>query len=450
MIVPRIIERKRDGGRISDAEWQQLITAYTAGDVPDYQMSALLMAIFFRGLDGEETYALTDSMLATGSVLDLGHLTVPRIDKHSTGGVGDKVSLVIAPLAASLGIAVPMMSGRGLGHTGGTLDKLEAIPGFRTDLSLDQARAQIEKIGCALIGQTGEIAPADRKLYALRDTSATVEAVPLIAASIMSKKLAEGLTGLVLDIKRGSGSFIADEKSEFALARAMIDLGARRKVPVVALFTAMDRPLGFACGNSLEVVESIAALKGHGPEDLMRVTYALGAEMLYLAGKVSTPNDAWPLMREAIASGNALRKFAEIIAAQGGDPRVIDDPHLLPVAPLSGDYLAPRAGYIARVSPRVVGHGIISLGGGRRTMDDSIDAAVGFVIPVKPGDYVEKGEPIASTHARDEKGLAVGTKALSEAIFIADVPVAPLELISHRVTTGGRDKWKAPPETGNR
>jgi pyrimidine-nucleoside phosphorylase len=446
MIVPRIIERKRDGGRISDAEWQQLITAYTAGDVPDYQMSALLMAIFFRGLDGEETYALTDSMLATGSVLDLGHLTVPRIDKHSTGGVGDKVSLVIAPLAASLGIAVPMMSGRGLGHTGGTLDKLEAIPGFRTDLSLDRARAQIEKIGCALIGQTGEIAPADRKLYALRDTSATVEVVPLIAASIMSKKLAEGLTGLVLDIKRGSGSFITDEKSELALARAMIDLGARREVPVVALFTAMDRPLGFACGNSLEVVEAIAALKGHGPEDLMRVTYALGAEMLYLAGKVSTPNDAWPLMREAIASGNALRKFGEIIEAQGGDAAVIDDSRRLPASPFRGDYLAPRAGYIARVSPRVVGHGIISLGGGRRTMDDSIDAAVGFVIPVKPGDYVEKGEPIAFVHARDEKGVRVGEKALLEAIFIADSPVAPLDLISHRITAAGRDRWKAPAE----
>ena len=445
MIVPRIIERKRDGGRISDAEWHQLINAYTADEVPDYQMSALLMAIFFRGLDSEEMYALTDAMLGTGSVLDLAHLRVPRIDKHSTGGVGDKVSLVIAPLVASLGVAVPMMSGRGLGHTGGTLDKLEAIPGFRTDLSLDRAKAQIEKIGCALIGQTGEIAPADRKLYALRDTSATVEAVPLIAASIMSKKLAEGLTGLVLDIKRGSGSFITDERSEILLAKAMIDLGAHRRVPVVALFTAMDRPLGFACGNSLEVAESIAALKGHGPPDLMRVTYALAAEMLYLADKVATPNDAWPLLREAIANGNALRKFSEIIEAQGGDPRVIDDPRVLAAAPFCADYLAPRAGYIARVSPRVVGHGIISLGGGRRTMDDDVDPAVGFIIPVKPGDYVEKGEPIGSTYARDEKGLAVGAAALSEAIFIADSQVEPLELISHRVTSAGRDKWKGPP-----
>ncbi len=446
MIVPRIIERKRDGGRISEVEWKELITAYTAGDVPDYQMSALLMAVFFRGLDGEETYALTDSMLATGSVLDLAHLSIPRIDKHSTGGVGDKVSLVIAPLIASLGIAVPMMSGRGLGHTGGTLDKLESIPGFRTDLSLDRARAQIEKIGCALIGQTGEIAPADRKLYALRDTSATVEAVPLIAASIMSKKLAEGLTGLVLDIKRGSGSFITDEKSELALARAMIDLGARRNCPTIALFTAMDRPLGFACGNSLEVIESIAALRGNGPDDLMKVTYALAAEMLFLAGKVSKPDDAWPMLRQAIASGQALEKFAEIIDAQGGDRRVTDDPRRLETAPYHGEYTAPRTGYITRVSPRVVGHGIISLGGGRRTMDDDIDPAVGFVIPVKPGDHVEKGEPLGTIHARDQRGLAVGRKALSEAIFIADSPVAPLDLISHRVTAAGRDKWKAPPE----
>jgi pyrimidine-nucleoside phosphorylase len=445
MIVPRLIERKRDGGRISEAEWHELIDAYTAGNVPDYQMSALLMAIFFRGLDGEETYALTDSMLASGSALDLSHVTVPRIDKHSTGGVGDKVSLVIAPLVASLGIAVPMMSGRGLGHTGGTLDKLESIPGFRTDLTLDRARVQIEKIGCALIGQTGEIAPADRKLYALRDTSATVEAVPLIAASIMSKKLAEGLTGLVLDLKRGSGSFITDEKSELALARAMIDLGTRRKIPVIALFTAMDRPLGFACGNSLEVIESIESLKGNGPVDLMQVTYALAAEMVFLAGKVSEPDDAWPMLRDAISSGRALEKFGEIIEAQGGDRSVIDDTTRLPTAPFKAEYLAPRAGHIARVSPRVVGHGIISLGGGRRTMHDDIDPSVGFVIPLKPGDQVEKGQAIGTVYARDEKGLAVGQKALSEAILIADSPVAPLDLISHRITATSRDKWKAPP-----
>jgi pyrimidine-nucleoside phosphorylase len=444
MIVPRIIERKRDGGRISATEWHELVRAYTAGDVPDYQMSALLMAIFFRGLDGEEMYALTDAMLSSGAVLDLAHIPTPRLDKHSTGGVGDKVSLVIAPLIASLGVSVPMMSGRGLGHTGGTLDKLESIPGFRTDLSLDRARAQIEKIGCALIGQTGEIAPADRKLYALRDTSATVEAVPLIAASIMSKKLAEGLTGLVLDIKRGSGSFITDEKSELALANAMIHLGERRGVPVVALFTAMDRPLGCACGNSVEVIESIDALRGRGPLDLMRVTFALGAEMLLLAKKVASIDAAWPMMKQAIDSGRALEKFGEIIEAQGGDRRVIDDPKRLPLAQSRGEYTAPRSGYVARVSPRVVGHGIIALGGGRRTMDDEIDPSVGFVINVKPGEHVKEGEQIATIHARDESGVAIGRKALSEAIFIADSPVDSLDLISHRVTAKGREKWKGP------
>ena len=444
MIVPRIIERKRDGGRISDAEWHELINAYTAGDVPDYQMSALLMAIFFRGLDGEEMYALTDAMLASGDVLDLSHLDVPRIDKHSTGGVGDKVSLVIAPLVASLGVAVPMMSGRGLGHTGGTLDKLESIPGFRTDLSLDRARAQIEKTACAMIGQTGEIAPADRKLYALRDTSATVEAVPLIAASIMSKKLAEGLTGLVLDIKRGSGSFITDEKSELALARAMIDLGERRNCPTVALFTAMDRPLGCACGNALEVIESIEALSGQGPPDLMKVTFALAAEMLVLAKKVKKPDDAWPMLRDAVSSGRALEKFGEIIEAQGGDRKVVDDPTRLPTAPFHAEYTAPRDGVVARVSPRVVGHGIISLGGGRRTMDDDIDPAVGFVIQAKPGDHVKKGQRLGAIYARDEHGIAVGKTALSEAIQIADAPVEPLDLISHRVTGKVRERWKPP------
>jgi pyrimidine-nucleoside phosphorylase len=248
----------------------------------------------------------------------------------------------------------------------------------------------------------------------------------------------------VLDIKRGSGSFITDEKSELALARAMIDLGARRNCPTIALFTAMDRPLGFACGNSLEVIESIEALRGEGPDDLMKVTFALAAEMLFLAHKVSTPDDAWPMLRNAVASGRALEKFGEIIQAQGGDRSVIDHPTRLPTAPSRAEYLAPRDGIVARVSPRVVGHGIISLGGGRRTMDDDIDPAVGFVIPIKPGDNVKKGQPIGTVYARDEKGLAVGRRALTEAILIADAHVAPLELISHRITATSREKWKGP------
>ncbi|MBA3340215.1 MAG: thymidine phosphorylase [Gemmatimonadaceae bacterium] len=448
MIVPRLIERKRDGLRLEEDQWHELIAAYADGRVPDYQMSALMMAIHFRGLDAPEMAALTDAMLKSGSTLDLGHLGRPRIDKHSTGGVGDKVSLLIAPLAASLGIAVPMMSGRGLGHTGGTLDKLESIPGFRTALSLAETTRQIESIGCALIGQTDEIAPADKKMYALRDTSATVEVVPLIAASIMSKKLAESLTGLVVDVKRGSGSFITNEKSEIALARAMIELGANHGCPVVALFTAMDRPLGFACGNSVEVVEAIRALKGDGPEDLMTVTYALGAEMLLLAGLASTAADAWRMMRVAIESGSALEKLGQIIEAQGGNPRVTDDLGLLPRAAFERQFLAGRSGYILRVAPRIVGHGIIALGGGRRTIEDSIDPSVGFVITAKPGMLVEKGEPLAMIHARDEQGLAIGERVLREAIIIGDGAEASLELVSYRVTATSRERWKAPAPNG--
>src|ERR1041384_7666913 len=283
MLAHRLIERKRDGLRIEAGEWRALALAYAKGHVPDYQMAALLMACFLRGLDRGETSALTEAMLMSGDRLDLQHLGKPRIDKHSTGGVGDKVSLVLAPLVASLGVAVPMMSGRSLGHTGGTLDKLESIPGFRTDLSLAEAKKQIEEIGCAMIGQTPEIAPADQKMYALRDATATVESIPLIASSIMSKKLAEDLTGLVIDMKRGSGALIPELSRVLELAQVMIKLGADHGCPAVALVTAMDRPLGRACGNALEVEEAIAALKGEGPPDLIEVTYALGAEMLVLA-----------------------------------------------------------------------------------------------------------------------------------------------------------------------
>ena len=444
MIVPRLIERKREGGRLEEAEWHELIREYAAGKVPDYQMSALLMAIFFRGLDRGETNALTDSMIESGGRLELSHIDSARIDKHSTGGVGDKVSLILAPLIASLGVAVPMMSGRGLGHTGGTLDKLESIPGFRTNISLGQAARQVESIGCALIGQTKEIAPADRKLYALRDDTATVEAIPLIAASIMSKKLAEGLTGLVLDVKQGSGAFMPDPDRAQALARAMIQLGADRGCPVVALLTAMDRPLGFACGNAIEVRESIDALSGAGPEDLMEVTYALGAEMLLLAGAASSAADAWRLMRDSIGSGRALAKFAEIIDAQGGDARIVDNQELLPSAPVKAEYLAARDGFITEIAPRTVGHGVIAIRGGRRTMEDRIDPSVGFVITAKPGDRVRRGQILATIHALDDAGIREGKRALSEAISIADARVAPLPLVSVKITSEGLSKWEKP------
>lgn len=326
-------------------------------------MAALLMAAFIQGLSGDETNALTEAMWRSGKSLDLSRVRVPRLDKHSTGGVGDKVSLVLAPLLASLGAAVPMMSGRGLGHTGGTLDKLESIAGFRTRLSLDEARRQVERIGCVLIGQSEEIAPADRRLYALRDTTATVASIPLIAASIMSKKLAEGLSGLVLDIKRGSGAFLPPLDRGIALARLMIALGEAHGLPVVALLTAMDRPLGRACGNAIEVEEAIHALHGEGPPDLMDVTYALGAEMMVLGGLAPGRDAARRAMEVAISSGRAAGTFADIVAAQGGDPAVVEDPGRLPQAGECELYRAPRTGVVASVDPRTIGFGIIELGG---------------------------------------------------------------------------------------
>src|SRR5829696_3334475 len=403
MLAQLLIERKRDGARIEPREWRALVDAYAAGDVPDYQMAALLMAIFFRGLARDEVQALTDAMLRSGATLDLSHLAVG-------------------------GVAVPMMSGRGLGHTGGTLDKLESIPGFRTDLPLAAAAAQVERLGCALIGQTREIAPADRKMYALRDATCTVESIPLISASIMSKKLAEGLTGLVLDVKNGSGAFLPELERDLALAETMIRLGRDRGCPVVALVTAMDRPLGRACGNALEVEEAIAALKGEGPPDLLNVTYALGAEMLVLGGAAPSRDAARRAMEVAISSGRAAEKFQQIIEAQGGNPGVVDDPAALPQALACELYAAP-------------GRGVVALGGGRTRIDDAVDPAVGFVITAKPGDWVEAGEPLATIFARDHAGIDAGRAALRQAIRIADEVPAPLPLISHRVSAAGVEAY---------
>ena len=437
MIVPRLIERKRNGGRLEPAEIHDLVIAFSEGSVPDYQMAAFLMAVYYRGLERDEMNALMAAMLESGKRLDFSHLSVPRIDKHSTGGVGDKTSLILAPLIASLGVAVPMMSGRGLGHTGGTLDKLESIPGFRTLLSLEETERQVERIGCAMIGQTSEIVPADRKLYALRDATATVEAIPLIATSIMSKKVSESLTGLVLDIKRGSGAFITDLDEEIALARAMIELGDAHNCPVVALLTAMDRPLGWACGNALEVMEAIDVLKGAGPSDLREITLALGTEMLILAGVAKSAKDACALMIDAMTSGRALQKFREIVHAQGGDESVIDKPARLPKAAHKAYFLAPRSGVIQRVDPREIGHGVIALGGGRRNMEDTIDPSVGFVVTAKPGVRVSKGDALATIHARTEADLKLGESILSKAIVIDDGIPRPLPLVSHRVTAKG-------------
>ncbi len=443
MLAHGLIERKRDRGRIEAAEWRALTAAYARGDVPDYQIAALLMACFLNGLDRAETAALTDAMIASGDRLDLSHLGRPRADKHSTGGVGDKVSIVLAPLVASAGVVVPMMSGRSLGHTGGTLDKLESIPGFRTQLTLAETRKQLADVGCAMIGQTAEIAPADRRMYALRDATATVESIPLMASSIMSKKLAEDLTGLVLDLKRGSGAFLPDVDDVLELADVMIKLAADHDCACVALVTAMDRPLGRACGNALEIEEAIAALKGEGPPDLMSLTYALGAEMLVLAGVESDLDSARRELEKAIGTGRAAETFQKIIEAQGGNPGVVDDPAVLPQAVECEIFCAPRRGLVARVEPRAIGRGVTRLGGGRTRVDDTVDPTVGFVITARPGEWVEAGDPLATIFARDRAGIDAGRETLLAAIVIADEAEPPLPLISHRVTTAGAELYRA-------
>jgi pyrimidine-nucleoside phosphorylase len=441
MIVIPLIERKRDGGALSREEWRSVILAYARDEVPDYQMAALLMAVLFNGLAPHELGALTDAMVESGASLSFAADTPPRVDKHSTGGVGDKVSLVLAPLVASVGLAVPMISGRGLGHTGGTLDKLQSIPGFRVDLSLSQAREQVERLGVALIGQTGEIAPADRKLYALRDATATVDAIPLMAASIMSKKLAEGLNALVLDIKTGSGAFLPELDDGLELAETMVRLGHERGCPTLALLTAMDRPLGVACGNALEVREAIDTLRGAGPADLREVTLQLATEMVVLANGADDRPSARTALAEALDGGRALERFRQLVEAQGGDPRVLDHPTQLPQARVVEPVRSPVSGYVVTVHPRSIGQTVVGLGGGRQTMVEEIDPAVGVEVHVKPGDAVGAETPLATIHASSADAAAVARRALEDAIVVGPEPgPPPLPLVSHRVTVGGVER----------
>jgi pyrimidine-nucleoside phosphorylase len=438
MLFQSLIERKRDGAALTATEWCTALADHLEGRVPDYQMAALLMAVVWRGLAPEELAALTLAMRDSGSILEWPAKLPPRIDKHSTGGVGDKVSLVLAPLVASCGVAVPMMSGRGLGHTGGTTDKLEAIPGFRTDLSLEEVRAQVERIGVAMFGQSERIAPADRRLYSLRDVTGTVPSIPLIAASILSKKLAEGLNGLVLDVKTGPGAFMQGPEQALELARTMVALGVANGCRTTALVTAMDRPLGRAIGNALEVEEALLALEGRGPEDLTLLTRALAVEMLLLAGTEVDRSAASQQVSEALSTGRALDKFRELISAQGGNPGIVDDPGLLPQAAEVELFEAPVKGVIAAVDPLPLGRAVVEMGGGRRQLGDAIDHSVGFVVSARPGAKVLKDEPIASVFARDAAGIALGLTALREAIRIGP-PQPLLPLISHRVTTAGTE-----------
>ncbi len=428
-----IIARKRDGHALTPDEIAAFVRGVVRDEWTDYQTAALLMAIFLRGMTAEETSCLTETMMRSGVVADLAGVPGVKVDKHSTGGVGDKVSLVLAPLVAACGAPVPMMSGRGLGHSGGTLDKLESIPGFRVDLPFDAYAAQLGRIGVAMIGQTAELVPADRKLYALRDATATVESIPLICASIMSKKLAEGIDALVLDVKFGRGAFMKEKTQARELAAAMVGIGRAMGKPTRALLTSMDQPLGRTVGNAVEVVESIEALKGRGPADLMEVTYALGVHMLLLARVAPHPTDARRRLETAVANGAALAKFRELVAAQGGDVRVIDDYSRLPQAPVVREVMAPAAGYIVDVDPLGIAQPALLLGAGRINAAATVDHAVGITGLMKIGGLVRAGDRLCTVHARDDSDLPVILKQVSAAFKIGPARVAPPRLIDELV-----------------
>jgi len=419
MQVPELIRRKRDGGALPAEAIRAFIAGYTDGTIPDYQAAALLMAIVFRGLDAAELAAWTDAMLHSGEVVDLASVRAPKVDKHSTGGVGDMISLPLAPLVAACGVAVPMVSGRGLGHTGGTLDKLESIPGFRTDLSIDRFRAQLERLGCALIGQTERLVPADRKLYALRDVTGTVESVPLIASSIMSKKLAEGIDALVLDVKVGSGAFMKTLEEARTLARTMIGIGAAAGKRVRAILTDMDQPLGRRVGNALEVREAILTLRHMGSPDVRELTMRLGAEMLVLGGVAPDEAAARAQLAKAVESGAGLQRFAQIVEAQGGDPRAVLEERL-PETATSSVVIAPRAGFVAAIDAEGIGLAALALGAGRLRKEDPIDPAVGLELLRKVGEAVGRGEPMAVLHHRDERGLDEARRRVERAYRIAE------------------------------
>jgi pyrimidine-nucleoside phosphorylase len=424
-----VIMKKRDGGALSREEIRFFVDGVTAGTLPEYQASALLMAILLRGMTADETAWLTDAMVHSGVRVDLADIPGVKVDKHSTGGVGDKTSLILAPLAAACGVPVPMMSGRGLGHTGGTLDKLEAIPGFRVNLSLEEMKAALKRTGCAMIGQTAQIAPADKKLYALRDVTGTVESIPLISASIMSKKIAEGIDALVLDVKTGRGAFMKTEADSRRLAESLVSIGNASGVKTEAVITAMDTPLGFAVGNALEVVECIEVLKGGGPADLIDVSIELTARMLVLGRVADDLAGAETQARGAIASGAGLERFRQIIEAQAGDPRVVDDYSRLPHVAQRHLVCASRGGYLTRLDAELVGRASVALGAGRDRVEDPVDFAVGIVIKAKPGDEVRAGDAVLELHYRDRARLDAAVALAVRAVTIGDERPPAVRLI---------------------
>ncbi|MEW5738228.1 MAG: thymidine phosphorylase [Myxococcota bacterium] len=428
-----LIKAKRDGQPLPPADICAFLDGYTKGDVTDYQMSAMCMAVFFRGLSDVELAAWTRAMLESGEVLDLSETPGLKVDKHSTGGVGDKVSLSLAPLAAACGVPVPMISGRGLGHTGGTLDKLESIPGFKVNLDVPTYRRLVKDVGACLIGQTATLAPADKKLYALRDVTATVDCIPLIASSIMSKKLAEGIDALVLDVKVGSGAFMKTLDDARTLGRTMIGIGREMKKKVVAVLTDMDQPLGNTVGNALEVIEAVEMLRGKAPADYTEVTLALTAEMLVLGGKAKTPGEARTQLEKVIRDGSAETKLCEIVKAQGGDPSAIRDLSKLPRAKHTTTVAAPASGFVTGIDSEAVGLAAMALGAGRAKTTDAIDPAVGFVLEKKVGAKVQAGDALVTVHYNDEKRLDEVKARVTKAWRIGEAAPAPRPLILERL-----------------
>ncbi|QCX32676.1 pyrimidine-nucleoside phosphorylase [Caloramator sp. E03] len=429
-----IILKKRNGGELSKEEIEYFIDGYTKGNIPDYQASALLMAIYFKGMNKRETADLTMAMVNSGDKINLSMIDGIKVDKHSTGGVGDTTTLVLGPMIASLGVPVAKLSGRGLGHTGGTIDKLESIKGFSVEMSQDKFIENVNKIKFAVGAQTGNLTPADKKLYALRDVTATVDNISLIASSIMSKKIAAGADCIVLDVKTGSGAFMKTVDDSFALAKEMVDIGTSVGRNTVAVISDMDQPLGYAIGNALEVKEAIDTLKGCGPSDLYELCIVLGSQMLILSGKAKDESQARIMIEDSIQSGKALQKFKEFIKSQGGDTSVIDEPELLPKAKYIIDVKAKKEGYISKITADTIGLAALSLGAGRETKEDSIDLSVGIVLSKKVGDYVHKGETIAKIHANDISKAKASEEKINEAFDIVDNKVEKRPLIFGIVT----------------
>ncbi|HSO00612.1 MAG TPA: thymidine phosphorylase [Candidatus Nanopelagicales bacterium] len=428
-----LITRKRDGGRLSEAQIARLIRAYQDGELADYQMSAWLMAVFLRGMDEEETVALTRAMLHSGDVIDLSSVPGAKVDKHSTGGVGDKVSICLAPLVAACGVRVPMVSGRGLGHSGGTLDKLEAIQGFDVRLDVDAFARVVREVGTCMIGQTARIAPADRRMYALRDVTATVESIPLIVASILSKKLAEGIDALVLDVKVGRGAFMKTEEQARALAGALCRVGTLAGKRVTALLTDMSAPLGREVGNALETREAIEVLHGGGPADLVACTMALGEEMLLAGGAAGSAGEARAKLEEAIRSGAAAEVMRRMIAAQHGDPRVVDEPDRLPAAPEVEEITAEVGGWVTGVDPLEIGLSAVALGAGRTRADQDVDPAVGITLVAPRGTRVERGAPLCRIHARRPGDVEAVRERVRAAFQVGPEPAEAPPLVLGRV-----------------